>query len=264
MTKSGTANARIRKWVERCLLLAGVLGLGLWGAANVVPAVWQDWGNWVFERELRGETATVEGYAKGTMEQLVRDVQRWLGVTQRHATPVARERLPQVQSGPQGQRPNVGNHTNVSNHTLVGRLTIPRLHLSAIVREGVGEDTLGLAVGHIPETALPGEENWKRGRGGASRPHCLWAWKGIEANDLVHFETLEGSYVYQVKSTAIVSPRDVAAVLKAGRYPELTLVTCYPFNYIGPAPDRFIIKAREVSRISRLDMNLTDVRQAVL
>jgi sortase A len=238
MMKSETRNNSVRKWIERSLLLAGVLGLGLWCAANVVPAVWQQWGNWVFERELRGETATVEAYAVGEVGEITRDVERWFGVTQGAKPSVPRE------GGPQGQRPILGNRT------LVGRLTIPRLHLSAIVREGVGQDTLGLAVGHIPETALPGED----GNVGVAghRDTLFMGLKGIEPNDLVHFETLDGSYVYQVKSTEIVSPRDVG-VLKAGQYPELTLVTCYPFNYIGPAPDRLIIKAREVSRTPRED-----------
>jgi hypothetical protein len=63
---------------------------------------------------------------------------------------------------------------------------------------------------------------------------------------LIRFDTLQGRYEYQVASTRIVRPRDVG-VLRAGSQPELTLVTCYPFTYIGSAPDRFIVKARQVS-----------------
>jgi hypothetical protein len=58
---------------------------------------------------------------------------------------------------------------------------------------------------------------------------------------------LDTSYVYEVASTQIVEPQDVG-VLKPGPYRELTLVTCYPFNYIGSAPERFIVKAREMSQ----------------
>ena len=65
----------------------------------------------------------------------------------------------------------------------------------------------------------------------------------IEKNDVIQFQTPAGSYSYQVESTGIVTPKDVG-VLKPGRQPEMTLVTCYPFNYVGPAPDRFIVKAR--------------------
>jgi len=239
---------RIRGWIENFLLLAGVVGLGLWCASNVVPAVWQDWGNWAFDRELRGEPATVKGYLAGKADELTRDVERWLDLT-----PVAKLSIPRA-GGPQVRRSSLGNHT------LIGRLTIPRLHLSAIVREGVGQDTLGLAVGHIPGTSLPGQ-NGNVGVAG-HRDTLFVGLKGIEPNDLVHFETLEGSYVYQVKSTEVVKPRDVG-VLKAGQYPELTLVTCYPFSYIGSAPDRFIVKAREVSHIPLQD-ELSEGGQAVL
>lgn len=58
---------------------------------------------------------------------------------------------------------------------------------------------------------------------------------------------MRGSYSYRVESTSVVSPKDVD-VLKPGPYAELTLVTCYPFRYVGPAPDRFIVRARQVSR----------------
>ena len=57
---------------------------------------------------------------------------------------------------------------------------------------------------------------------------------------------MHGTYPYQVDSTQIVKPEDVS-VLNAKQYPELTLVTCYPFYYVGSAPDRFIVKARQVS-----------------
>ena len=70
--------------------------------------------------------------------------------------------------------------------------------------------------------------------------------KGIKKNDVIQFETVRGTYQYQVESTQIVKPQDVS-VLNAAQYPELTLVTCYPFYYVGSAPDRFIVKARQVT-----------------
>jgi hypothetical protein len=68
----------------------------------------------------------------------------------------------------------------------------------------------------------------------------------IRKNDLIRFETLAGNHSYEVESTEIVRPDNIS-VLKAGQYPELTLVTCYPFYYVGAAPDRFIVRARLVS-----------------
>jgi sortase A len=69
--------------------------------------------------------------------------------------------------------------------------------------------------------------------------------RNIRKNDLVEVETLRGKYLYQVESTQIVKPTDVS-VLQAANYPQLTLVTCYPFYFVGSAPDRFIVKARQV------------------
>jgi sortase A len=238
MRKPQSRNSRIRRWIEDFLLIAGVAGVSLWAASIVVPAIWQDWGNWVFDHELRGETATLQGYMAGKVDDITRDVESWLGVI-----PVAKVSVPNS-AGPRTAGPRV-QRPSIAPNGLIGRITIPRLHLSAIVREGVGKDTLGLAVGHIPGTSLPGQD----GNVGVAghRDTLFLGLKGIKANDLVQFETLDGSYVYQVKSTEIVKPRDVS-VLNASRYSELTLVTCYPFNFIGPAPDRFIIKAREVSQ----------------
>ena len=231
MMQPKARNNRFRRWIERVLLLAGVVGVGVWVASNVIPLVWQDWGDWVFDSELRGDTATVGRYLAARTDLIMHDVEAWLGFT-----PTAKLSIPRVAS-PRMQRPPIGENT------LIGRITIPRLHLSAIVREGVGQDTLGLAVGHVPGTALPGQS----GNVGVAghRDTLFLGLKGIRANDVIQFETLKGNYLYQVKSTEIVKPRDVG-VLSASQYPELTLVTCYPFRFIGPAPDRFIVKAREV------------------
>ena len=133
----------------------------------------------------------------------------------------------------------------VANGDLLGRLVIPRLNLRAMVREGAGEDTLEVALGHIPGTALPGQ-NGNVGVAG-HRDTLFRALRKIARNDQIQFQTLTGSYVYEVESTAIVAPQNVA-VLAAGKHPEITLVTCYPFYYVGPAPDRFVVKARLVSQ----------------
>jgi LPXTG-site transpeptidase (sortase) family protein len=129
----------------------------------------------------------------------------------------------------------------VRNGERLGRLVIPRLGVSAIVREGVGEDTLGVALGHIPGTALPGVD----GNVGVAghRDTLFRSLRKIRRDDVIEFETLNGTFRYQVEGTRIVTPKDVD-VLAASSRPEMTLVTCYPFYYVGPAPDRFVVKAR--------------------
>lgn len=134
----------------------------------------------------------------------------------------------------------------LSEGSIIGRLTIPRLNLSAMVREGDRESTLSLALGHVPNTALPGEP----GNVGIAghRDTIFRSLRGIHKNDLIQLETVSsGSHLYQVTSMNIVDPTDVS-VLRSSRESELTLVTCYPFNYVGSAPERFIVKAREVDR----------------
>jgi sortase A len=117
--------------------------------------------------------------------------------------------------------------------------------LGEIVREGDGERTLSLALGHIPGTALPGQGG---NTGVAGHRDTLFrSLRSIGRNDRIQFQTLSGNYDYRVESIQVVRPSDVA-VLSPGPYPELTLVTCYPFYYVGAAPERFVVKARQISR----------------
>jgi sortase A len=129
-----------------------------------------------------------------------------------------------------------------SDHAILGRLTIPRLRLSAMVLQGVGEDTLRVALGHIPATALPGQP----GNVGIAghRDTLFRPLRLVHKNDLIVLETKSGKYVYRVQSTKVVGPRDVS-VLNSKSSPELTLVTCYPFYYVGSAPERFVVEARQ-------------------
>ena len=124
---------------------------------------------------------------------------------------------------------------------LVGRLVIPKLHLRAIVREGTDDDTLDVALGHVPGTALPGQTG-NIGIAG-HRDTLFRCLRNISKNDRIVFQTTYGNYTYFVERTNIVKPKDVG-VLASGTGSEITLITCYPFRYIGSAPDRFVVKAR--------------------
>jgi sortase A len=134
----------------------------------------------------------------------------------------------------------------IKEGALLGRIEIPSLHVQSVVREGIGDVTLSLAVGHVPGTALPGQKGNVAVAG--HRDTFFRDLRRIGKNDLIRFETPGNSYVYEVESTQIVKPRDVQ-VLQPNGYPELTLVTCYPFYYVGSAPDRFIVKARQVAQV---------------
>ncbi|HEY7216020.1 MAG TPA: class D sortase, partial [Thermoanaerobaculia bacterium] len=125
--------------------------------------------------------------------------------------------------------------------TLVGRIEIPRVGVSAIVLEGITNKTLRRGVGHIPETSLPGAE----GNAGLAghRDSFFRALKDIRENDLITVKTLDGTFEYRVEWTQIVQPEDTQVLAATGE-PVLTLVTCYPFYYVGSAPERFIVRAR--------------------
>jgi sortase A len=125
--------------------------------------------------------------------------------------------------------------------SLLGRLEIPRLHVSAIVRAGSDARTLRLAIGHIGGTALPGE----RGNVGlaAHRDTFFRRLGEIRVDDQVRLVTRDGTFTYRVEGTRVVEPQDVW-VLDQTTDPALTLITCYPFRYIGSAPQRFIVRAQ--------------------
>ena len=127
---------------------------------------------------------------------------------------------------------------------LVGRLEIPRLHLDVVVVEGIDRTTLRHAAGHIPGTALP----WQPGNAGVAghRDTCFRGLKDLKARDEIRFSTLRGDFHYEVESLMIVEP-DHVGVLQPSLENMLTLVTCYPFSYVGAAPERFVVRARQVS-----------------
>jgi sortase A len=126
---------------------------------------------------------------------------------------------------------------------LLGRLEIPRLGLSAILIEGDDAKTLRRAVGHIPGTPLPGQPGNVAFSG--HRDTFLRPLRNIRHDDIIVVTTLQGEYRYRVESTRIVAPDDIA-VLNASQGEILTLVTCYPFYFVGAAPDRFIVRAERI------------------
>jgi len=136
-------------------------------------------------------------------------------------------------------------HLAVTAGSQFGRIEIPRIGISVMVVEGVEPQLLKVAVGHVPGTALPGEPG-NIGIAG-HRDTFFRKLREIRNHDAIRLRTLYGSYDYLVESTRVVGPRQVD-VLQSSNESELTLVTCYPFYYIGSAPDRFIVRARQIVR----------------
>ena len=126
---------------------------------------------------------------------------------------------------------------------VLGRIEIPRLGISALIAEGTGSQELDKAIGHIASSAFPGEKGNCALAG--HRDSFLRGLGQVRKKDLIRIDTPRDSYTYQVEWGSVVDPENVK-VLDDTREPSLTLVTCYPFQVIGPAPERFVVRARLV------------------
>ena len=133
----------------------------------------------------------------------------------------------------------------VTEGSVLGRLEIPRLGMNIVFAEGVSDSVLRRAVGHVPRTALPGEAGNIALAG--HRDTFFRPLRKIQPGDAIALKTAAGDFTYEVESTVIVAPADIG-VLQPTRDPMLTLVTCFPFYYVGSAPNRFVVRARLVSR----------------
>jgi sortase A len=122
-------------------------------------------------------------------------------------------------------------------------LRIPDLGLEVAVLEGTSDLALNRGLGHITGTPLPGADG-NIGIAG-HRDGYFRGLKDIDIGDVIELETLDGRSRYAITETMIVDPSDVW-VLAPTEQPTLTLVTCYPFYFVGSAPQRFIVRAERI------------------
>ena len=130
----------------------------------------------------------------------------------------------------------------------LARIEAPSVDMSATVLEGTDDGTLSRGAGHIEETPIPGQP----GNVGIAghRDTVFRPLRHIHVGDALNVTTSDHVYRYRVARTSIVGPDDVY-VLDPTREPTLTLVTCYPFEFVGHAPRRFIVQARLASEEAR-------------
>jgi sortase A len=124
-----------------------------------------------------------------------------------------------------------------------GTILIPRLGVEGNILEGADDDTLRVAVGHIPGTALPGTAG--NTALAAHRYGYFKGLRGVRKGDRITVRTRAGTYHYAVDHIDVVEVTDIS-VLAPTPTPTLTLVTCYPFDFIGAAPQRFIVRAHRL------------------
>ena len=210
----------VLRCIQDSLLIVGLLMLGLWASAWVESRAFQYAG----ERRLE----TLFGQEPAVSER----------------PSVARRGIPSTATGAVAAPGRaIGARSEARTSGWIGSIEIPRLGLKAAVAEGSDAKTLRRAVGHVRWTAFPGEQG-NVGLAG-HRDSFFRKLEGVRNRDLIRVSTADGVYSYRVESTVIVEPSRVD-VLAPSEGRSLTLVTCFPFHYVGAAPKRFIVRARQV------------------
>jgi sortase A len=200
----------LSRWIERLLWLIAVTSIGICVFVFVDAEIYQSKLNGQFKSAQRQRTLPADSVRPAVPENL------------EGASPIDPPAIP------------------VPREPFLGRLHIPRLGISTIILDGVDDRTLRRGIGHIPGTASPGE----LGNIGIAghRDTFFRALGGIHNGDEITIETIDKQYRYVVFSVIIVDP-DAVDVLDDIGQPALTLVTCYPFNLIGPASRRLVVRA---------------------
>jgi sortase A len=163
----------------------------------------------------------------------------WVGLVKARAAYVTWEtiRLPAVSA--------VGDERTTAEATIragapIGTIEIPRLRLATVVVEGDDATSLAVGAGHLPDTPFP----WEPGNSAVAghRDAEFRRLQSIRPGDVIRFTAADRELTYVVREMRVVDPTDLSVLEKTER-PALTLVTCYPFHYIGPAPKRFVVRA---------------------
>ena len=208
-----------REWLERTLWIIGTVLLGGCAWSLLQAGIYQKFESWALDQRAAGQSASIGRFLESRVGLV------------KTSPPLPVAPLP------------AADEPSVRRGDLVGRLEIPRLGMSAIVLEGDDDRTLRLGVGHVPGTAFPG----RRGNVAlaAHRDTFFRPLRGIKPADRIAVTTTRGTYRYAVDFVRIVSPDDVAVLADTAR-PSLTLVTCYPFYWVGNAPKRFVVRASRI------------------
>lgn len=220
-----------RLWIERLLFLIGIVCLGIWAYAFVDARLY----------EMREERRLEEALRQRSF--VSRPTQASTSTPATETDALSSFQAEERDKDEKGEVPS--RREKLAEGDLIGRIEIPRIGVSAIVLHGVGKKTLRRGVGHIPGTPLP-ELEGNVGLAG-HRDSFFRALKDIRKDDTIELTTLDGTFEYKVEWTKIVRPEDTYVLENEGA-PALTLVTCYPFYYVGSAPKRFIVRAQRLDK----------------
>jgi sortase A len=208
------------RWSRNILFAIGILAVGYYGYAVTDARIFQ-------------------GYQRRQFERSVKSAPSDFSMGEAHNAQIPTEAsLPVVASSSASGVSAVSHPGN-----LLGQLEIKKIGLAVMVLEGVDNRSLRRAVGHIPETALPGQPGNVAIAG--HRDTFFRELRNITKGDEITLTTLQGPIRYAVDFSEVVGPNDTG-VLNPSSDSILTLVTCYPFYYVGPAPKRLIVRAHMI------------------
>ncbi|MCP8616238.1 class D sortase [Salirhabdus salicampi] len=129
------------------------------------------------------------------------------------------------------ERPKVGE--------VFAKIEIPSIKLEAAIIEGTGVEQLDKGVGHYEGSVLPGETDNTVLAG--HRDTVFKSLKNVEIGDIVRITTAKGTFVYEIQEQLVVDKHDRTIIVPT-ESATITIITCYPFDFIGPAPERFILQ----------------------
>jgi LPXTG-site transpeptidase (sortase) family protein len=138
---------------------------------------------------------------------------------------------------------SVPGHADISAEQMLTRLVIPKIDMDAIVVEGASRRNLSEGPGHMKETAQPGDTG--NAVITAHRDTFFRHIYELNKGDQIQVRRSGRLFTYAVTGKKIVLPDDVS-VIRQTPDPQLTLITCYPVYYIGPAPKRLVVFSRLV------------------
>jgi sortase A len=224
-------SGRVRKaglWIERSLLVCGVLLLAIYGAVRL-------------ESFLASRAALKAFNALDSSASIAKQDNGNAAATS-EPTPAEQLTHPEADFSLWGQRRVEAYKKSAAVTSVVPMaiLRISKIRLEVPLLEGTDDLTLNHAVGRVAGTARPGEPG-NIGIAG-HRDGFFRGLKDVRVGDAIELKTLQGTDQYIVDRIQIVRPQQVA-VLRPRTVPSLTLVTCYPFYYIGSAPERYIVTA---------------------
>ncbi len=220
INRQPTRRAFFLRWARLLFLVVGVLTLSYCTFVLINTWAFQTYQTWRFERALKDAPQSARNVSQPGSTQLP------------DQGDADRERA--VSFGIDGLAGSP-----------LGRIEISSIGLTAMIMEGIDGKTLRHAVGHISGTPLPGQQGNVALAG--HRDTFFRGLRNIHKDDKITLTTLRGSYCYRVDSAQVVEPEDTQ-VLDGTADDFLTLVTCYPFFYVGPAPKRFIVRAHRISK----------------